>query len=70
MVNKATVIVIYNSLSLCVCLSFRERNKKHQHQHEKNISWLPPTCPQLGVKPTTRACALTYMELATLWCIG
>ena len=26
---------------------------------ERNISWLPLTCPQLGTWPATQACALT-----------
>ena len=26
---------------------------------ERNINWLPLTCPHLGTGPTTQACALT-----------
>ena len=26
---------------------------------ERNINWLPLSCPQLGTQPTTQACALT-----------
>ena len=29
---------------------------------ERNINWLPFTCPQLGTWPTTQACALTQNQ--------
>ena len=33
---------------------------------ERNIDWLPLTCPQLGTWPATQACPLTGNETGNL----
>ena len=37
---------------------------------ERNINWLPFTCPQLGAWLTTQGCALTRIKLVSFWFAG
>nr|KAF6305311.1 hypothetical protein mPipKuh1_009202 [Pipistrellus kuhlii] len=39
--------------------------KPMEREGERNINWLPPAHPLLGMEPTTQACALMGIELAT-----
>ena len=43
--------------------TFRGREK----ERERNIDWLPLTCPQLGTLPTMQVCSLTGNWTGDLW---
>ena len=50
---------------------FLDRGEGREKERERNINvWLPLVNPLCGTWPTTQACALTGIELATLWFSG
>ena len=48
---------------------FLERGKEEEREGNTN-AWLPLMHPLLGTWPATQACALTGIELVTLWFTG
>ena len=52
--NKGATVFLKDFLYL-----FLERGKGREKERERNISWLPLICPQLGTWRTTQAHALT-----------
>ena len=45
---------------------FLERGEGREKERERNVKWLPLTCPQLGTWPATQACALTGKGIGDL----
>ena len=72
-----TYMMLFCESRVCVCVcvlrfylfGFGQKGGKEK-ERERNIEHLHLACPQLGTWPTTQACALTGIELATLWFAG
>ena len=57
---KKDKLSLLESFSKMFCIFlFSESRKGRAKERERNISWLPLVCLQMGTQPTTQACALT-----------